>query len=424
MLYIHGTLVLGGIETFFVRIAKERAATGKKTILLLLSDERKNNKNLVAEAREYADVYFITDVTWLPSIFFLFIPFHLLLLVPLRASIKEIFNNCKSVHVANGICAFFCLKIFRYLSKEPVLTMGLYHSKEYCWGGSSLPYFEKKNREFFFHVISKNNIVFFNEALVDTYSEFTNTDFSKVNLFPLGVIESRNVFDETPKPSSDDLSIVSIGRLVRFKSYNIHMIHVVKKLKDMGVSIRYVVYGEGPLSGKMKELIAELELENEVELKGRLDYSNFASTVKQFDIFVGSGTAIVEAASLGVPSIVGIENIELPETYGYFSDIPGFSYNEDGLYPKTSIFDVVMHYRLLNPLEILELRNKNFEKAQLFSIQNCAANFEKMKSQQIDSIDIRRFSSIVFRVKYAISLFLTSFFLRIKGTSLSDYTRR
>lgn len=424
MLFIHGTLVLGGIETFFVRIAKERAATGKKTVLLLLSDERKNNKNLVAEAREYADVYFITDITWLPSIFFRVIPFHLLLLVPLRASIKEIFNNCVHVHVANGICAFFCLKLFRYLSKEPILTMGLYHSKEYCWGGSSIPYFEKKNREFFFHVISKSNIVFFNDALVDIYTKFTKTDFSKVNLFPLGVIESPNIPDDLPKLSSDGLSIVSIGRLVRFKSYNIHMIHIVKKLKDMGVSIRYVVYGEGPLSGEMKELIAELELEEEVELKGRLDYSNFASTVRQFDIFVGSGTAIVEAANLGVPSIVGIENIELPETYGYFSDIPGFSYNEDGLYPKKSILGVVLQYKLLNPHEILELREKHVEKSQLFSIQNCAANFEKMNSQKIDSVDIRRFSTIVFRVKYAMSLFLTSFFLRVKGTSLSDYTRR
>ena len=48
-------------------------------------------------------------------------------------------------------------------------------------------------------------------------------------------------------------------------------------------------------------------------------------------VFVGSGTSIIESSALGIPSIIGIESNNDGETYGFFSNLRGYSYNEDNL---------------------------------------------------------------------------------------------
>ena len=47
--------------------------------------------------------------------------------------------------------------------------------------------------------------------------------------------------------------------------------------------------------------------------------------------FVGSGTALLEAAAMGIPAIIGIESDEEGLTYGLLSQLKGYSYHEKGL---------------------------------------------------------------------------------------------
>jgi len=49
MLFIYGSLALGGIETFFVRMAKARAEIGMKTKILLLNNKERSNPELLDE---------------------------------------------------------------------------------------------------------------------------------------------------------------------------------------------------------------------------------------------------------------------------------------------------------------------------------------------------------------------------------------
>jgi hypothetical protein len=48
-------------------------------------------------------------------------------------------------------------------------------------------------------------------------------------------------------------------------------------------------------------------------------------------LFVGSGTALIEAAACGIPALVGIESEPSPVSYGFLHDIEGIDYQESDL---------------------------------------------------------------------------------------------
>lgn len=420
MLFIHGSLAMGGIETFFVRMAKQRAIEGKKNYFLLLSPEKRCDKELLSDARQYAEVYFLQDICALPTWITGYIPLHLALTLPLKSSTQALFRQVDHVHVANGICAHFFMYLSRVLPANVKFTLGLYHSLEYCWGDTKLPYYERANREFFFNELNKQSVYFFNESMVPLYESVSKQSFQAVNLFPLGVVERKTIAEPLKKAQDKTLRLVSVGRLVPFKTYNFHMLDVVADLMRKGVSITYDIYGDGPCEMQLQEKITSLSLDKVVCLKGRLNYSKFADVVSCYDIFIGSGTAIVEASSLGTCSIVGIEHVEHAVSYGFFADLPGFSYNEDGLYPKQPIAKFIEHYLSLSPEDLRQFKAKHMEKAALFSLEQCVHNFEKSPRLCVPVQVSKARSKLLFRLKYSLSLFLASLLFKMRDSSLSQ----
>src|SRR5690606_21996600 len=298
MLFIHASLAMGGVETFYVRMAKERHRIGQNTKILLISPRSRSNPELLANAEKYADVYFLNEISLLPPWVARLIPYHLSLLIPLnKKRVLDVFDEVDFVHTSGSFGVFLAAKMLRMVSLKIPVTIGLYHSLEFSWGRGELPYYERKNRELFFNVIPKRNVIFFNDSMIDFYGK----DFFETNLFPLGVIENRSNSAVRTKTKMNELLIGSVGRLVEFKSYNLWMIDVVNELKKEGVNVCYQIYGDGPLKEDMQHRINELGVSEQVILKGTLNYSDFEKVVSSFDVFVGSGTAIVEAASLGVP---------------------------------------------------------------------------------------------------------------------------
>jgi glycosyltransferase involved in cell wall biosynthesis len=418
MLFIHASLAMGGIETFYIRLAKERQRSGHKTKIFLLSPRSRSDQGLLADAKKYADVYFLDEIALLPSWVVRLVPYHLSLLIPLnRRKILEVTDGVDYMHTSGGFGAYFGAKLLGLVSQEIPITIGLYHSLEFCWGAGPLPYYERKNREMFFKILPKRNIVFFNENMIDFYGN----DFSEVNLFPLGVVESRKISTFRKEAKRDRLLIGSVGRLVEFKSYNLWMIDVVRRLREEGVDACYHIYGNGPLKEEMQSRIAELGMSEHVKLKGTVNYSDFEAVVDEFDVFIGSGTAIVEAASIGVPSIIGIENERSPSTYGFFSEIPGFSYNEDGLYTKRPVLGVLKEFLKLDLNERAALAREHIEKANLFSISSCNKNFSLINPLKAP-LSKERYS-MIFRLKYSLSFFSFSAFLRLKGVGLNRVVR-
>lgn len=116
--------------------------------------------------------------------------------------------------------------------------------------------------------------------------------------------------------------IVSVGRLDIMKEYNIYMIDVVANLLRKGYSITWTVYGDGPLAEVMKTRIDKLGLNNEIRLKGRLDYLQYAAAMKDAYLFVGMGTSVIEAALCGVPGVVALAHDTSGVTYGPLYNFP------------------------------------------------------------------------------------------------------
>ena len=96
--------------------------------------------------------------------------------------------------------------------------------------------------------------------------------------------------------------IVSVGRLDPMKEYNLYMIEVVAELRRRGLPVTWTVYGEGTFMPRMVQRIAELGLGDAIRLAGPIDNSAVPAALRTAYVFVGMGTAIIEAALCRVPA--------------------------------------------------------------------------------------------------------------------------
>ncbi len=414
---IYGALGLGGVETFFVRLAKERAESGLTTKVLLMEDSDQSNCELLTEMRKYASVFFRNDIFY--DLKFIGDKVQLFL-SPRRKVLKSILSDVSQVHVANGMHALVAMRLLALSDCEAVLTVGFYHSLEFAWKGD-LPYFEQINRKFVLGHLPKSSLLLFSESIIEFYWKHASVDLAGANVFRLGVIDRSSNANVVKKYQNKDseIRLCSVGRLVDFKTYNIWMLNVVSELRERGYSVSYDVYGNGPLKDLMLNRINELRLNDVVELKGEFNYSAFNEVVLSYDVFVGSGTAIIQAAAQGVCSIVGIESIEQPETYGFFSECAAVDYNiKIESLKKVEVIDVLEAFFRMDARERQELSNSHRECVEQFYMDTCSDNFERLSGKGM----LGGFSFS--RVRYVFSYLFTMITARLKGEIYYERTRK
>lgn len=416
MLFIYGNLPIGGIETFYIRMAKARSKRGLKTKFLFLADEAKCELDILDDLRKYSEVFFIKD--FLKRSFFSEFTSYFWLLKSLNYKrLNLLFCDVRHVHAAESVYAMFFYKINQKLNLNCILTVGVYHSREYIWEyNNKIPYYEKINRKLFSSLMQNNQVFFFDQRTPVKYCQYYEVDINLVDkerIFPIGVLDKEINFSKNLRSCDGLIKICSVGRLVDFKSYNLWMLKIINKITEM-VDVQYDIYGSGPLQDEMMKIIKEEGVSDRVTLKGDLPYSTFDQVVLEYDLFVGSGTAIIESAKLGVPSIVGIESNPEPTTYGFICDVDGFSYNEDFLYEKKNFLDFLSKYLEMSCLEKKELGSRHRNWANKFSMDICVENFDRvLYSNNTKNIDIGYFSSFA----YACSFFLFSRVLKLKNLS-------
>lgn len=378
MLFIYSSLPLGGIETFFLRLARQRKKDGLVTKFIFMSSPKESNSYLLEELMKFSEVYFSYDV-------FLKLPYissRLPLISPLnKKTLISIAKDIERVHVSCGIHALFAIRIMEKIKRDLILTIGLYHSLEFAWGDNKkLPYFEKVNRNLVLSCIPKKNLFWYSDSMIDFYESRLDMSFKEAQTFRLGVIERKGssfkkLYSNT---SINKINICSVGRLTGFKTYNLWMLQIVFNLKHKGYDVTYDVYGEGEIKDEMKNKILELGISDNVSLKGLLPYKNFGKTVIKYDLFIGSGTAIIEASSLGVCSLIGIESIQTPETYGFFKDFYKVDYNINSLdYEKVSVQSKIIDFMGKSNEDKNLMSEKHLMSVEDFYIDTCSQNFSK-----------------------------------------------
>lgn len=319
MIFVANVLTMNGGTTFLIRVCREAHRRGIKVAVLVLFPLV--DIELGAELARYAKVIHLRDFLWVRGLFFFN---QLMTFAPVRWSILfavlRPYGN--TVHVM-GI--FGLLFASRAVRKLPILivTAGVYHQSEYLLHANENFFSHTLNR--CFNSLAAEQILFFNQINVLNYGKFFKRDFTKSLVAPIGI---DILVDEKITSDRESARLVSIGNLDNFKTYNRHMIGVVAELAPKFPALRYEIYGTGQEESALILQAKNLGVQSLVRFYGNLPYPKFSETVRNATLFIGSGTAIIEAAALGVPCMVGIDSIQVPETYGFLSDIVGLSYNE------------------------------------------------------------------------------------------------
>jgi len=398
MLFIYGCLGLGGIETFFVRIAKDRYSRGLETKIILRYPE-KSNPELLREMRLYAKVFNYADIFRAPNSLMFF-----KLICPIKKKpLQTLLTGISQIHVFQGDDALLADRLKRHGNCNVPITVGFYHYVHYLWGGDDIPYCEKINRKYVLEYLPKKSLMMFSQDNIALYEKHYGSDFSNANTFSIGVIDTKNSTTST-LIRNDMVRICAVGRLVDFKTYNYHLINVIKKLTDNSFKVQLDIFGDGPTRASLESEIHAQNLTGIVNLKGSFDYSLFDEVVKNYDVFVGTGTAIVQASALGIPSITAIDHAKDASSYGYFYKIHNRQYGRSGLNIKhENMYDLIEKYCVSSNEEIIDLRQKHSDCTESFIIKNSVHNIEKLNLVEVPILDFPRFSVVRYEVSRLIS---------------------
>jgi len=320
MIFVANVLLMNGGTTFLIRTCREFSNRGTKCAVILLRSEY--DVKLLLDLEKYATVIRLDQYLFdKGKIFRSYLSvFAFVNWIKLESALAPFSGQ---IHVMGIFGLIFALRLSGRKMGDRV-TVGVYHQNEFMY--HSPPFFFAQEARRLFSSIPASNVVFFNDATQKNYETFFKNQYSDATVVPIGIDLRQIEFNQT---TIDPWRIVSVGNLVNFKTYNEHIIRLIAKLQYKYPNIYYEIYGDGPEKANLLKLAVNLGVNDRVHFMGVLPYSEFEKAVISAKLFVGSGTSLIEAAALGVPAMVGIESLKLPETYGFLSDVKGFSYNEN-----------------------------------------------------------------------------------------------
>ncbi|OWQ87501.1 hypothetical protein CDN99_18025 [Roseateles aquatilis] len=351
ILFINLYFEMGGVETLLLRLIRELKAKGFDATVLLL--RKAYDPVLLAQLQEHATVVFLSDIaTPIPS--------------RMRSRLGAEFDYIfATINYALILAALLQQFVYR---KAHVLA-GVYQTELFCPPVMAGFRHHQAIRQIFRDGVPDQNKVFGNDAAKAHHERLLGRSFSQAPVVPL-MIDIDKYFPPS-REAVDRHKIVSIGRLCDFKTYNFTMLEVVKTLRAQGHPVTYHIYGDGPDEAALRAAISEQGLSEAVILHGSLDYARFKEAVSDALVFVGSGTAVMEAAACGVPSIAAIEYATAAETYGFLHEIPGTSFFEPQLpYPKKPIGDLIAQLLAAKPEQYKYVEEASIKRIQPFSPKN------------------------------------------------------
>ncbi len=314
---LYGPLHTGGTETLIVRIANYYAEIGANVFLILSEDGplRALIKNSV-HFRKYESTKVLIEVTH-----------SIAQEIPFGSEILII--TFDPISAARGLAVENSIRHHNAVNH----VSWVLHPHAFFMHG------ERKDRKLLNHLVANavgfDKLLFMNEESRSSHSAQWKRDLSGSPIIGLPITYQEKMWRARPIES---MKIVSVGRLVDFKAYNLGTIKIIQRLRALGIKATWDIYGYGPLEDPMRDEINQRGVRDSVRLCGELDYTKYAEVVPTYDIFVGMGTAALEAAMLGVPTICA--TVDEPENcHGYIHEIPFGNVGEK--IPERSMFPIV-----------------------------------------------------------------------------------
>ena len=212
--------------------------------------------------------------------------------------------------------------------------------------------------------VGNERLFFMNEECRQSHAQEWNRDLSASFLVPLPIdLRSADWSASAEKP----LSILSVGRLVDFKRYNHGAGEIAERLAEKGTEVRWTIHGDGEDRPAVEHALTRSG-STRVELRDTLPYSKFLEEVARSQLFVGMGTAALEAAMAGTPTLVatvGEEN----GTHGFVHEMPFGNVGEvqPGIRPR-KLDEEIAKYASLTQVEREGLSIKGRHAAMRYSL--------------------------------------------------------
>lgn len=335
---------LDGTHTLFLRTARELRAMGHGVYFLLFPE---SEGPLSEEMSAYA--------TLLP-----------------QASLRR-GAALPRIDVIHGIMegdllwwAYWYLK--NVLFPEAKIVIGFYHPRVFWEPPFPIPSPDKVFYRWFFSRIPAQNLLFMNEQVKRSHEIYFERDFSGSAVIPLPV-----TVPQTP-PAQRSVSkhkIVSVGRLVDFKNYVEYLVDVIKSLRAKGLDVELHVYGDGLLRKRIDAKIEAAGMREHILLKGEIAYARLPEVLSDAFLFIGMGTAVIEASGMGIPSLLAVESNEEATCYGWFCDHEGYHVGEqvDG-WERTSMETLIESAYAMDAPAYARLSERSWEKARVFAARD------------------------------------------------------
>jgi hypothetical protein len=393
-IFISPHIVMGGIETLMARMSKWLIDQGHEVSILCSSIDDEmysafSNPNIIhviknidrwhIMSKKYINKK-IKDVTLSPiDVIVAFSPRNLKTAVAIACSLSE---SCR-------------------------IVAGVWGDIWYCnYKINSMKDIIKNPSNYLFHeLMAPQSRLYMNQTVQNKIEESCGRKVPGV-IWPLPV-DGRRFMSTMRRPQRGN--IVSVGRLSGMKEYNIGMIDIINRLRNEGLYVKWQVYGDGPYRNVMENKIYKLGLSNSIKLMGNISYNEMHHVLEDAWLFVGMGTAIVEAAFARVPSIAVVPFQEEPMTFGCFHELPGFNVGEM-LSGRPKDFYILMKKVLCaDDNAYNKLCDDCLERAKLFSIELRMKEFISI----LGNIKTIRWSNQL-PIKYRVSLLFNALHRRLK----------
>lgn len=202
--------------------------------------------------------------------------------------------------------------------RRPPAWKDLWEAPRRFWRGlrGRLPYAEIKA------LADSGRLLSVNQECADTSAAQLGIASLPAKLTPLSV----GVTLSEISPSREGF-VLSVARLDgKMKAYVEGLVRSWPAILSSHPSMRLRIVGDGPAKAGYVSLAAQLGVSESVEFLGTMENHALAGLYARARVFVGMGTAAIEAAMHGTPVVIAVENEKACLTPGCFGDpaVKGF----------------------------------------------------------------------------------------------------
>ncbi len=271
--------------------------------------------------------------------------------------------------------------------KNAKFIMGVYHPRAYYNSTYLGPSPDTRIYRSLFRIIPSENIVFMNEIVKREHENYFKLKFTNSPIIPLPIKLENKLRDFK---NVNRKKIVSVGRLENSKKYVIAMMEVIVQLTDEGHDYKFYIYGHGQLKDFIINYIKSKNIGHNIFFMGVLEYKNLYAVLQDAFMFVGTGTALIEASSMGIPSLQAIDSEKRLVSYGFFDTLKGLSLgeiNED--LPLINMKSSIKELAQKNAREYYELSLAHISRANIFNIDEVIKQYYSFINNASVIVDIK-----------------------------------